>query len=202
MKSKFLLFAILIYTTALAQTDYQKGDTIVKFKNGTQIVTTSNNRSGASCQTIPSNVDSIEQRKHEKRELRKKRQYVRHLLKEGWKEALVDYTIEIQFAYKERIQQEKDSLGRPVWQIGKGNCIGKVFDYARESAKRVAISDVVSKYLSTKEWDNKRKINIKSIHFDTVIELYKKRPNGSIEVWIEVAVPTKELEKLFEISQD
>jgi len=43
MRSKFLLIAMLVCMTASAQTDYRKGEVIVKFKNEAGIVTASSN---------------------------------------------------------------------------------------------------------------------------------------------------------------
>ena len=140
---------------------------------------------------------------------------------EGWKVNPGQMPLEIQLTNAFAAQSEVDDNGYEVWIVGEGRSLGSVYDAARTQAITVSKGEIAMKMrtdmTSTIEQDlaneqygadeaesiaktivaqQGRSIDQQLNRPKTLIECFRKLPNGNTEVLIRCAISTKVVNEL------
>ena len=140
---------------------------------------------------------------------------------EGWRVNPGQVPLETQLTKAFAAQQELNAQGYEVWIVGEGKSIGTVYDAARAQAMTVAKGEIAMKLSSevTAEFKNNlaneqydadeaesiaktvvtqmgRTVNQKVDRPKTLMECFRKLPNGNTEVLVRCAVSTQVVNEL------
>ena len=146
---------------------------------------------------------------------------VKEFKSDGWKVNPGQLPLETQLANSFKTQSEVDAMGYDVWIVGEGRSIGTIYDAARTQALTVAKGEIAQKLrtdmTSTIEQDlaneqlggddaeslaktivaqQGRSIDQTLSRPKTLMECFRKLPNGNTEVLIRCAISADTVSKL------
>ena len=146
---------------------------------------------------------------------------VKEFKSDGWKVNPGQLPLETQLANSFKTQSEVDAMGYDVWIVGEGRSIGTIYDAARTQALTVAKGEIAQKLrtdmTSTIEQDlaneqlggddaeslaktivaqQGRSIDQTLSRPKTLMECFRKLPNGNTEVLIRCAISSETVSKL------
>lgn len=146
---------------------------------------------------------------------------VKEFKSDGWKTNPGQLPLETQLANSFKTQSEVDAMGYDVWIVGEGRSIGTIYDAARTQALTVAKGEIAQKLrtdmTSTIEQDlaneqlggddaeslaktivaqQGRSIDQTLSRPKTLMECFRKLPNGNTEVLIRCAISADTVSKL------
>ena len=167
---------------------------------------------------VSASVNAQELNKANQKLLKKQ---VKEFKSDGWKVNPGQLPLETQLANSFKTQSEVDAMGYDVWIVGEGRSIGTIYDAARTQALTVAKGEIAQKLrtdmTSTIEQDlaneqlggddaeslaktivaqQGRSIDQTLSRPKTLMECFRKLPNGNTEVLIRCAISADTVSKL------
>ncbi|MBO7645993.1 MAG: hypothetical protein J6S52_03160 [Prevotella sp.] len=145
-----------------------------------------------------------------KDQMKQAKKEAKALEKQGWKVNPGSLSLYEQRLATDVIQKELDDKGMPKWVVGSGTSTGKVYNSARMQSSAVAKTDIAGKIeeevagltetklandeisresISAALTASKSRFLQKIGRVRTLMECYREKPDGSVEVQVTIAYP-------------